>query len=199
LYIESFKKTTLNYLGHLFLSDKNLNLMLGNLLGDFVKGSKFIGISDDLQKGIILHRKIDMFIDHHPLILDLQSEINDDLPKVSGIAIDLIFDHLLAKKWSNYSREPLHEFLNNFYDYALKYEQPLPENYRVFLHRLKEHNFILQYIEPYALDKSSEFLSNKLSFPNKLKETRTVFENNQLRFQETFDLFMKEAIEKFIS
>jgi len=173
--------------------------MLGNLLGDFVKGSKFIGIPNELQKGIILHRKIDMFIDHHPLILDLQAEINEDLPKVSGIAIDLIFDHLLAKNWSNFNDESLEKFLNSFYEYAFSYQQPLPENYVYFLNRLKEHNFISKYREPYALDKSSEFLSNKLSFPNKLKQTRAVFENNEKRFQETFDLFMHAAIENFSS
>lgn len=173
--------------------------MLGNLLGDFVKGSKFVGIPDELQKGIMLHRRIDMFIDHHPLILDLQSEISEHLPKVSGIAIDLIFDHLLAKNWSSFNNEPLQEFLDSFYEYAFSYKKPLPEKYVFFLNRLKEHNFISKYKEPYALDKSSEFLSNKLSFPNKLKQTRTVFENNEKRFQETFDLFMKEAIEKFSS
>jgi acyl carrier protein phosphodiesterase len=46
--------------------------MLANLFGDFVKGSKFNHFSVKIQEGIILHRKIDSFIDQHKDVLELK-------------------------------------------------------------------------------------------------------------------------------
>ncbi len=85
----------MNFLGHLYFSDNKQELMLNNLFGDFVKGKDISRYPIEIQQGITLHRKIDNFIDRHPLVLELSHKLFADLPKVSAIAIDLFFDHLL--------------------------------------------------------------------------------------------------------
>jgi len=70
--------------------------MNANLYGDFVKGRDYSKYPLIIQGGITLHREIDDFIDHHPLVLELLHELYAPLPKVAGIAIDLYFDHLLT-------------------------------------------------------------------------------------------------------
>jgi acyl carrier protein phosphodiesterase len=75
-----------NYLGHLFFSKNDTELMLANLYGDFVKGSNLEAYTESVQTGIRLHRSIDNFIDTHPDVLELKRLLYEDLPKVSGIA-----------------------------------------------------------------------------------------------------------------
>jgi acyl carrier protein phosphodiesterase len=59
----------MNFLGHLFFSNNELQLMHANLYGDFVKGKDLSQFDSTIQTGIRLHRKIDSYIDHHPDVL----------------------------------------------------------------------------------------------------------------------------------
>ena len=51
----------MNYLAHLFLADCNRLSLLGNLMGDFVKGRIDNTYPDVVTDGLILHRQIDKF------------------------------------------------------------------------------------------------------------------------------------------
>ena len=51
----------MNYLGHLYLSGDQKDLMLANLFGDFVKGRDYSYLPQIVQTGVTLHREIDNF------------------------------------------------------------------------------------------------------------------------------------------
>ena len=55
----------MNYLAHLFLAEKTEESILGNFLGDFVKGRLKDQYSAEILKGIVTHRKIDAYTDSH--------------------------------------------------------------------------------------------------------------------------------------
>jgi acyl carrier protein phosphodiesterase len=183
----------MNYLGHLYFSAGQPALMVGNILGDFVKGSHYKKMPVELQKGIILHRKIDHYTDQHPSILRLKSAIQREIPKVNGIAIDLIFDHLLAREWKNYSHQNLNDFLLPFYETAAIYQSKLPENMAYFLNNLRTKKYIEHYAETLFLERASHYLANKISFPSNLGNTLGVFEEKKSLFELSFKEFMLEA------
>jgi acyl carrier protein phosphodiesterase len=56
----------MNYLAHLFLADDTPESLIGNLLGDFLKGVNKEQYSIAIQLGIELHRKVDVCTDSHP-------------------------------------------------------------------------------------------------------------------------------------
>ena len=58
----------MNYLAHIFLSGDNRKIQIGNFVGDAVKGHAYKKFSPDFRKGILLHRAIDDYTDHHPLV-----------------------------------------------------------------------------------------------------------------------------------
>src|SRR5574343_294919 len=105
----------MNYLGHIYFSNNDPQLAIANLFGDFVKGKKYLDYPYHVQKGVLLHRKIDHFIDHHAGVVRLIHEIRPHLPKVAPIAIDIYFDHLLAKNWQKYHPTELPAFLATLY------------------------------------------------------------------------------------
>lgn len=187
----------MNYLGHLYFSKNNHTLMLGNLIGDFVKGKNFRGIPENLHEGIILHRRIDNFTDHHPAVIQLQKNIQNELPKVSGIAIDLVFDHLLAINWNKFHTQNFDEFLNDFYQFVAEYKAILPQKVRLFLENLLTYRFINQYDKMLFLESSGAHLSQKISFPNTLSTTAEVFSKNKPLFESSFRAFMGDAMVEF--
>jgi acyl carrier protein phosphodiesterase len=77
----------MNFLGHLYFSNNNLELMYANLFGDHVKGSDYSHFPEIVQTGISLHRSIDNYIDHHPKVVELMHKLYPELPKVTVIAM----------------------------------------------------------------------------------------------------------------
>ena len=60
----------MNFLAHSYLSGSDQKILVGNFIGDFVKGKQYENYDDSIQKGIILHREIDYYTDKHEVYLD---------------------------------------------------------------------------------------------------------------------------------
>ena len=55
----------MNFLAHIYLSGNNSKIMVGNFIGDFVKGRNLLEqFEPEIAKGIELHRAIDEYTDH---------------------------------------------------------------------------------------------------------------------------------------
>jgi len=171
--------------------------MLANLYGDFVKGSKLDAYENSVQIGIRLHRSIDNFIDTHSDVLKLKQVLYVDLPKVSGIAIDLYFDHLLAKNWASFHELSLTEFLNRFYTCEVPHAANYPLKFLNFIDAMRSHNWLSHYPTEYGLRKSCEGVSAKISFPNGLKEGHLVFKKHEEVITECFKKYMHDALAYF--
>lgn len=190
----------MNYLGHIYFSNNDLHLAKANLFGDSVKGKDYSHFPDIIQQGIKLHRTIDNYIDHHPKVLELIRELRPDLPKVSGIAIDLFFDHLLAKNWSNWHPKPLSDFLANIHNSLEKIDRSFyPHDFNLFIQRLCEMKWMNHYASREGLDKMCNGVSRRLSFDNELKNGLSVFLRHEKSIEETFNEYMRDANEYFLT
>lgn len=86
----------MNYLGHLLVLPDSGLVTLGNLLGDFFKGRTDLIEHPELRLGVTLHRQIDRFTDAHPIVLRSKTRIGDSRRRVSGVLVDIFYDHFLA-------------------------------------------------------------------------------------------------------
>lgn len=199
----------MNYLGHLYLSGDQPDLMLANIFGDFVKGRDYSHLPVIVQKGVTLHREIDDFIDHYPLILELLNEsLYKELPKVAPIAIDLFMDHLLAKNWFRYHQLELMEFEKNFFKYALNRSNQVfksqmgnfsyPKEFISLLTIMHKKSWLSQYEKLDGLKMASTGLSKRISFENNLDQASNVFKKYENLIEKVFFQFMKDAEIKFL-
>ena len=108
----------MNYLAHLMLADDSDASRIGNLLGDFAKGT----IEDlenfyppEIIRGIRMHRAVDRFTDSHQVFRDARSLLAPERRRFAGIILDIIFDHYLCRHWQDYCEKPLEEFIENVY------------------------------------------------------------------------------------
>ncbi len=101
----------MNFLAHLFLSGNNAEIMVGNFIGDFVRGKNFHEqYSPSIALGIELHREIDEFTDNHSVVLESKKRLRPKYRHYSPVIIDMFYDHVLAKNWSAHSTTPLDQY-----------------------------------------------------------------------------------------
>lgn len=189
----------MNFLGHLYFSNNNLDLMVANLFGDFCKGKSYLAYPLETQRGVLLHREIDDYIDNHSEVLALRQKLYAPLPKVSGIAIDLYFDHLLAKHWKRFHALTLEDFLAKFYKHASSINPSYPDEFHHFITKLRESQWMNYYPSSFGLQKSCEGVSRRLSFENVLKNAPTLLLPYQEELLKVFLVYMRDAVARFNS
>lgn len=123
----------MNYLAHLFLSEWTPESLIGNLLGDFTKGAVEHPYSEDIRKGIALHKRVDVYTDSHPIFRSSKRIISIERRRFSGIMIDVFYDHFLAKNWDEYADIPLRDFSHRVYQVLQDNQNILPERLKRML------------------------------------------------------------------
>ncbi len=143
----------MNYLAHIYLSDGNENIQLGNFFADVVKGNSYLTYPDEIQKGILLHRKIDTFTDLHPDVRKSKSRLNSNFGLYKGIIIDIFYDHFLACNWHLFSTVSLDDFADNFYAILMKNFSILPEKTQYLVPILIKQNWLKSYANLEGIEK----------------------------------------------
>ncbi len=176
-----------------------MHLAKANLFGDSVKGKDYTALPEFIQKGVKLHREIDNYIDHHPAVVQLIRTIRVDLPKVAPIAVDLFFDHLLAKNWSSFHSTPLDDFLDNIHSNINRIDrESYPQGFNEFMDKLCHHKWMKAYSSLYGLDKMCNGVSRRISFENSLPKGLSVFLKFESQIEEAFNEYMRDANEHFL-
>jgi acyl carrier protein phosphodiesterase len=122
-----------NYLAHIYLSGNDEQVIVGNFIGDAVKGRDFTHFPQGIQNGITLHRKIDHFTDTHTLIKEANLLFAPYYAKYAGVVTDIVFDHLLVKHWSSFQSEPLPLFLDHINMILLKWFHQMPLRMKLYM------------------------------------------------------------------
>ena len=87
----------MNYLAHSYLSFGDSEILVGNMISDYVKGKKKFDYPLAIQKGIMLHRTIDTFTDTHPATKAAIVFFKPVVGTYAGAFVDVVYDHFLAK------------------------------------------------------------------------------------------------------
>ncbi|MBP6091769.1 MAG: acyl carrier protein phosphodiesterase [Crocinitomicaceae bacterium] len=183
----------MNFLGHLYFSQDHQELMHANLFGDFVKGKHYEKYSDLVQKGVLLHRSIDHFIDTNEQVVKLMRTLYTDLPKISSVAIDLYFDHLLARYWDKFHQMSLTTYLTNFYNHQPYNWEEYPEVFQHFLVKMKSYKWMSYYHSHEGLTKACHGVSSRISFENQLKNAPSIFLSREQEITSVFFQYMEAA------
>ena len=148
----------MNYLAHIYLSGDHPELMVGGLLGDFVKGPLRGQLPQAIEEGIALHREIDVFTDSLPEVKNAVTRIEPPYRRYAGILIDICYDHFLAANWSNFHAQALDSYCQYFYQLLSEYEHHLPP-------AAKRFNDIApkaQWLESYAQIENIEYILERV-------------------------------------
>ena len=135
----------MNFLAHLYLSQDNTDIMIGNFIADSIRGNHFSHYADDIQLGIRLHREIDTYTDQHPIVRKSKRRLDPKYGHYAGVIIDIFYDHFLAKNWDQYSAIPLDVYVDSVYALLQKNLEELPEKTQYMLPFMIEYNWLYNY------------------------------------------------------
>ncbi len=184
----------MNYLAHAFLSDKNEESIIGNLLGDFVKGKPDVYYKGEILRWIVIHRKIDSFTDTHSIFRSSKRLISPYRRRFSGIIIDICFDHFLAKNWLKYSEQELSEFISKVYNILEGNKNILPLRLSNILPRLISENWFGSYKTVSGVELTLKRISKRFKREIALNESIEEIVLNYDKLEENFFNFFPQLI-----
>ena len=135
----------MNYLAHIFLSGDNKMVTIGNFMADGIKGKDYKKYPEDIQTGILLHRQIDTYTDSHKTVRQSTKRLHSKYSHYSGVIVDILYDHFLAKNFSTYSDVPLEDYVETFYDSLEEHYEILPSRIQKIMPYMITDNWLLSF------------------------------------------------------
>lgn len=135
----------MNFLAHIFLSDDDDLVRIGNFMADTIKGKQYLNMHLSIQKGVLIHREIDSFTDNHPIFRQSKHRLHKDFGHYSGVLVDLYYDHFLAKNFEKYHEESLQKFVQKFYLSLKTYFELLTERTQNLVHYMISQDWLGSY------------------------------------------------------
>lgn len=175
----------MNFLTHIFLSGENKDIQFGNFIGDFVKGKNFTKYSENIIKGILLHREIDSFTDTHNIVHSSIERLRPAYGKYAGVCTDILYDHFLAKNWDNYSPKKIENFVIDFHYAVIERIGKLPRKARHFVFPFIKNKRLLRYADLNCFEEVLHKMAIYTSMPDKVKKAMHII-------KEDYDLFLFE-------
>lgn len=162
----------MNYLAHACLSFNHPEILVGNLISDYVKGKKKFDYPAGIQKGIALHRAIDTFTDAHTATKEAKEFFRPHYRLYAGAFVDVVYDHFLATDESEFSEQSLHDFSQRVYQSVDNYIPWLPEKFGRMYPYMKEQNWLFNYRTRWGAEKSLGGVVRRSTY---LTESETAF------------------------
>ncbi|MET7258530.1 ACP phosphodiesterase [Dyadobacter fermentans] len=158
----------MNFLAHILLSGENEGVMMGNYVGDFIKGrlskEKTATWNPDYVVGLKLHRFIDSFTDTHPEVSEAKDVAAVTQGKLAGIVMDIYFDYFLAKNFEHYHKEPLFIYAHRMYSVIERNQHLIPETMVPMVRSMIRQDWLNTYATLDGIDTTFKRLSRRAGF-----------------------------------
>ncbi|MBT8257067.1 MAG: acyl carrier protein phosphodiesterase [Bacteroidia bacterium] len=181
----------MNFLAHIYLSGRNEEVIIGNFIADNVKGRSYLSFSRDIQTGILLHRAIDSFTDSHAIFKKSKKRLFQRYGHYSGVIVDILYDHFLAKNWSDYCDVDLETYVGDFYDILERHFDILPEAVQHLTPFMIADNWLVSYSTTDGIKKVLEGMNrrtkNRSKMNNAIDELAQFYREFNREFKEFFD------------
>lgn len=184
----------MNFLAHAYLSGNSTKLLVGNFIGDFVKGKQYRNLEEEVAQGVLLHRAIDDFTDQHPVVGQSKAKLREKYRHYAGVIVDMAYDHFLASNWSRYHSQGLLEYTKKVYAIIEDHNPILPGRMETMLHYMKHDNWLYQYATLEGIDKALTGMSRRTKFDSKMDEAVIDIENHYQDLKAEFETFLPDAV-----
>ncbi len=188
----------MNFLAHFFLAYPHKGHIVGNFIADFVKGKKYLNYPQDIQEGIIMHRKIDTFTDTHPTVKQSIKKIREEQGKFSPVVIDMFYDYFLAAYWENHSPKiKLETFTFEIFQVLDQYSTLFPERVQAFYPYMKNGNWLLRYATVRGIGSSLKGLYKRTGGISNMHLGEQTLRNYYKELKADFEAFFPE-LEQYV-
>lgn len=163
----------MNFLGHAFLSFNHPQVMVGNMISDFVKGKSQFSYPKQIHEGIKLHRYIDTFTDQHIATKEARKVFAPVYRLYSGAITDIVYDHFLANDKNIFQNKHLDIFSKEVYQNLEQHHMHLPPKFLLMLPYMRHQNWLFNYSTKEGIERSLYGMVRRSAY---LTDHKTAFE-----------------------
>jgi len=185
----------MNFLAHIYLSGDDEEITIGNFIADGIKGKQYRKYPQQIQKGILLHRAIDSYTDSHPIVRQSTKRLHEKYSHYSGVIVDILYDHFLAKNWKDYHDMPLDEYVDEFYEILRNKFEVLPTRIQRMMPYMIGDNWLLSYATIPGISKILNQMNIRTKGVSKMNFAILELEEYYTEFEEEFTSFFAELID----
>lgn len=183
----------MNYLAHAYLSFDDPEILVGNMISDFVKGKKQYDYPPAIQQGIRLHRMIDVFTDQHSATKAAKLLLQPAVGPYSGAFADVVYDHFLATDSTIHNADQWMHFSTKTYQLLEPYSHFFPERFARMFPHMKTHNWLYHYRHRWGIERSFEGVVRRASYLSAENNAFQLFELHYEQFKALYASFFPDV------
>lgn len=183
----------MNFLAHALLAGNTPALIVGGVVGDWIKGPLPGSLPDDLAKGVALHRAIDNFAESQTAFQRSRSRVSATRRRYAGVLIDIFYDHLLARDWAQLHHVPLDLFCQSVYRAIEIRLDDLPAASHPGLKLMASEDWLKSYAQLDGIADVLARMSRRARRPNPLEHGEQEFLADASGYVEDFHEWLAEA------
>lgn len=165
-------------------------------MADSIKGKKYLDYPLEIQRGILLHRWIDSFTDSHPIVRQSTKRLHSKYGHYSGVIVDILYDHFLAKNWSTYHNTSLDSYVQDFYHLLQTHYESLTPQVQKMMGYMIDQNWLLSYATLNGIEtvlyNMNKRIKNRVPMDEAIEDLILHYE----KFENEFTLFF-ESLKEF--
>lgn len=161
-------------------------------MADSIRGNQYLDFPEEVRKGILLHRYIDTFTDAHPIYRKSKHRLHEKYGHYSGVIMDIVYDHYLAKNWSRYSEEALEDYAESFYTLLRENFDILTEKTQRMIPYMMARNWLVSYASIAGLEMILFQMDHRTKNRVNMHEAIVEIQQYYSEFEEEFTLFFEE-------
>lgn len=183
----------MNLLAHAWLSFNQPEILVGNMISDYVKGKSKEAYPAEIQRGIMLHRAIDTFTDEHPSTIEAKQFFRPQYRLYAGAFIDVVYDHFLANDLLQFdSTESLNEFAQSTYQVLQQQQIWLPSKFSQMLPYMISQNWLYHYRFREGIQKGFGGLVRRAAYLQESDIAFAIFEKEYEQLQKCYAKFFPQ-------
>jgi acyl carrier protein phosphodiesterase len=165
----------LNYLAHALLAGDDPALLVGGVIGDWIKGALPGVLPGDIAAGVALHRAIDNFAELQPAFRRSRLRVSAGRRRYAGVLVDVFYDHLLARNWASIQHGSLDQYCETVYRLIEDRLGELPISTHFGLTLMAKENWLSSYAKIEGIADVLARMSHRARQPNPLKNGEEEF------------------------
>ena len=183
----------MNFLAHALLAGDAPALVVGGVVGDWIKGPLPGALPDDLAEGVALHRAIDGFAETHPAFQRSRARISAPRRRYAGVLVDIFYDHLLAQHWATLDGRPLADYCAAVYALIAQRLPELPASAHAALRLMASEDWLSSYARIDGIADVLARMARRARQPNPLAQGEQEFLADVAGFSEDFHAWLGDA------
>ncbi|MDF4886996.1 ACP phosphodiesterase, partial [Vibrio parahaemolyticus] len=149
----------------------------------------------DISNGIRLHRFVDRITDHHPIVNECKPHFTGVARRFAPIALDMFWDHCLAKHWNDFHSVPLEHFVQTAYERVNReVHEHLPPRFLVLHSRMWHGRWLQSYQDLDNIEFALHRMSQRSPRMADLTTTFKVIESDYTELEEKFSSLYRDVL-----